>query len=471
METGKMKLALSAGALALSMALAGCGGGSSSGPVATGDESSDDETSTEVTCGTGTTLVGGVCVIPERDRANQDKAEALRDAISSGRGIGTDTDNPSVVWTLATDGAIPDNMRNVMPKFIGPTGSRIGLAKDSTTVAALGSWKGSDQSGKHSSGTSAMLRVYSNQEEPTRTSLTLAEIRSDSALFAADVTIVAGAYALILTPAASPNIAGDDFPAVGAGPKIYNSDSDRKIEGTYKGASGEYSCSGAVDTCSATAGTAGIDLDGVWKFKPDAGATIENKDPDYLQFGWWVHKDASGGATNADVFYALKGTTSGVLQTNANIVALSGGTATYKGYAAGKFAVYHPTQDIDESGHFTADAMLKATFGEGETGDSMTGTINNFKLNDGSENPNWSINLEKGAVDANGEFGKSTGGGTVWSIGDDSSDPSGYWEANLYKAAASNPTIPDTAAGTFHSAIGNTHQMRGAFGATHQPAQ
>ncbi len=117
---------------------------------------------------------------------------------------------------------------------------------------------------------------------------------------------------------------------------------------------------------------------------------------------------------------------------------------------------------------------LKATFsGADDNTNSMTGTIDNFKLNDGSENPGWSIALEKAAWDSTeGEFVHApAGSGTIWSIGDSEGNESGEWQAQLYKTNATNPTIPDTVAGTFYSWIGSTHELQGAFGATHQPSE
>ena len=361
METGKMKLALSAGALALSMALAGCGGSSSSGgPDGPGGELETEEPQGNIKCGAGTEVKNGECVPTSRDRAGQNTAEALHTAIVAA-----------------------SRTRTTLPTSINPTATNapaITLAKDDTPVAALGSWKGSAQSGDHSSGTSAMLRVYSNRAEPTRPALTPAQLNSDTALFAS-ATIDNGSYALIPEPEASKNIASDSFPAVGAPRKDYDS-SERKFRGTFKDAPGEFSCTG---TCNAIASADGIDLGGVWTFKPDTTATVEVKDPNYLQFGWWVYRDAAGDAVSVAAFYAPS---TGV--TSVDVTAdtdLANKTATYRGSAAGKFAVYHPTIDIDESGDFTANAMLTATLTGVDSGNSMTGTIDNFKLNGSTQNP------------------------------------------------------------------------------------
>ena len=121
--------------------------------------------------------------------------------------------------------------------------------------------------------------------------------------------------------------------------------------------------------------------------------------------------------------------------------------------------------------------MLKATFDDGNSGEdsSITGTIDNFRLNDGSANPGWSVNLEKANwEDDNDRFeGSTASNGTVWSIGEDNKDgdPTGSWEAQLFRTGTATTGIPDTVGGAFRSWIGNTHEMRGAFGATHRPSE
>ncbi len=103
-------------------------------------------------CDTGQTLNGNQCEIPtERAKAGAPNAKALKAAIGP--------QGTTHRWSADTGGAIPN--RREKPTFIGDTNNRIGLLKDDdATVPDLGSWKGSDSSGTHSSGTSAMLRVY-----------------------------------------------------------------------------------------------------------------------------------------------------------------------------------------------------------------------------------------------------------------------------------------------------------------------
>ncbi len=271
---------------------------------------------------------------------------------------------------------------------------------------------------------------------------------------------------------ASKKIEATEFPQVGAvRTKTYLGEEQRSIEGKYDGAEGTFKCIG--DTCQVTRSTDGSTIQfvtgGTWTFTPDTGQTNDVKDTKYLEFGWWVHKDKSKAPTFSDVFY--EGSADSPALGTSDITALDGMTATYEGAAAGKFSIHDPVDsENNESGHFTADAMLKATFDETAATNAMTGTINNFKLNDGSANPGWSVNLEKANWDTD-RF--TTNGDTVWSIGDNNKDgnPTGSWEAQLFRTGTATTGIPDTVGGAFSSWIGATHEMVGAFGATHQPAE
>ena len=138
-------------------------------------------------------------------------------------------------------------------------------------------------------------------------------------------------------------------------------------------------------------------LAGTWHFKPDAGAMATTPDAQYLYYGWWVSKDDEGGPTAASAFTGRVGAESGDSNDGLD-PALAGtaitGSATYAGNAAGKFAMSNPLTATGDGGHFTADAMLSATFGSGATA-GMTGTIDNFRLNDGSDDPGWSVSLHR----------------------------------------------------------------------------
>lgn len=268
-------------------------------------------------------------------------------------------------------------------------------------------------------------------------------------------------------------------------------------QGTYDGAPGQYRCTNTDNVCSVTNdGKGGPSLvTGTWHFMPDAGANAMAHQPDtaYLYYGWWVRKDKDGMPTNASAFTGVVGSIPGhgttALATNPSALE---GSATYAGHAAGKFALdYSKNALLDgtsDGGHFTADAELKATFGAGATA-GVTGTIDNFRLNDGTEDPGWSVALHRapwGAATA-GAFATPTTDvitttvnetmGTTWSIDGTSAPRSGTWSGQMYDEMPGNTNgnppgdgsdVPTTATGTFHSSFSNVGTMVGAFGADKQ---
>ena len=102
-----------------------------------------------------------------------------------------------------------------------------------------------------------------------------------------------------------------------------------------------------------------------WIFTPDAGATSDVPDTDYLQYGFWLKRttDAMGAVTYDEVE-----TFAGSSVAASGDVGSVTGSATYSGSTAGVYVrnVYNPDGTIDRatSGHFAADASLTATFGQ-----------------------------------------------------------------------------------------------------------
>ena len=136
------------------------------------------------------------------------------------------------------------------------------------------------------------------------------------------------------------------------------------ISGTYHGVAGEYRCTpGDNNTCAARVADQGFNLGGIagdnnvfssdngtWIFKP---ANPENRvmsaqDTAYASYGWWIKKGTDGKYT-ASAFTDNKGTA----PTDLAISDLRG-TATYRGGAAGKYALYSTTGGTNDAGHFTA---------------------------------------------------------------------------------------------------------------------
>ena len=393
------------------------------------------------------------------NKAKTDKAKALRTALMEGGGTGSNGN----IGENAEEAALRNDFRSI--RFGADNTAEITLKeKMGASVEPLGDWKGThyegdnDETGEDK--VTAMLGAYSNQGEPTMMdfpatgdpggTITRLGARNDQR-----------AYEITEVAAGDPLIDGDNFPS--STTQTYTTNAERTFSGTYAGASGTYSCSGSEGECTATVGDNGIALSsaGTWTFTPGAGQKYAEPDGEYLEFGWWKREDNDGEATHATAYIRPVGLGNPVPLTTTH----TGGTAIYDGKAAGLFAISDPirSQD-DDSGHFTANAVLTATF----TGEDskLKGEITGFRLNGSSTDPGWSVTLNERTASSGTFTGPST---TEWSIGDNQKfAKAGGWSVSMYN----NPdderdgnAAPDLVAGTFHSVGSNTHQMRGAFGA------
>ena len=116
---------------------------------------------------------------------------------------------------------------------------------------------------------------------------------------------------------------------------------------------------------------------------------VSQPDGHYLYYGWWVSKDKDG-PTAASAFAGRFGTDPGDstdgLDTAGDLTAITG-SATYMGIAVGKWALDYSrnkaANGTSDGGHFTAEGELNATFSGTTPG--ITGTIDNFRLMDGTE--------------------------------------------------------------------------------------
>ena len=374
--------------------------------------------------------------------------------------------------------------------------------KSDSPVAPLGGWKGADyartvpKAGTVAAHVGDEARVYHNQEAAKAERLiktsgsTYAVVPSGSNAgylslngspgTAIDVSDTAANRALVMAP---------DFLHQGTQTHPVPDKSDAVyVRGTFNGAPGEFRCE---TSCSSTNDGKGSpsELGGEWYFEPDENAMVSTPDDTYLYFGWWVAKNSDGEPTAASAFADEVGTIaadSGKIRygwadvTGANSIT---GSATYTGSAVGKYAF----KDIDDGtahgGHFTANAELKANFGaigntEALRDNGVTGTIDNFKLNDGTANPGWSVALEKVATwGVNGELNGPATGGTIWSINKNAAPASGTWSATMYDEkpgdtddtpAGDGSNIPTAVTGTFYSEFTTAQgRMVGAFGANH----
>ena len=403
----------------------------------------------------------------EAAKARSATAKALKAAIDIAKLDASDTatnvSDPTMIPVLDGDG------------LTATTGDDTGVIplKKGDAVGSLGSWKGTDYAGMEAATgapakNTGMVRVYSNQGAPK--SVTFASedgIAVHGWQLATAPADVNDDYAVITTtPAQQRNVGG--FPTTGT----TDYDNEDTVSGTFMGASGTYTCV-ATAGCDSIVTADGINLPTAeWTFKPAPGAVLQQADDRYLQFGWWVRKDKDG-PTHAGAFHRV------VTPTDTPLVALTDavinnaalvGKASYAGAAAGKFAISDPLRAAhDNSGHFTANAKLDADFKV--TGSTLSGMIDGFRLNDGSDDPGWSVELQKAGFNTP-NFGTNDTDDddqTVWSINGAKSPASGAWQAQMFDENANDDSnVPTSVVGSFNSTIGTTHTMVGAFGAEKQ---
>ena len=255
-------------------------------------------------------------------------------------------------------------------------------------------------------------------------------------------------------PAANAGIKSSSFPASG-GSRVYPAD-QRQFSGTFHEAPGMYSCSGA--SCEATWTANGIDLSEGWTFTPNDGARVTVPDPSFQTFGWWLLKNADGSMDAGPVHDHSFGDGNGL----AGFVTLQG-TATYKGKAVGKYAIYSGAfSERSEAGHFSANATLNANFGDDNAAGSISGIIDAFTTDAGAKE--WNVSLDEDSDIASGTFS----GTTTWTIGDVSStDDQGAYAGQMFDTRADQDNLPYEAGGTFDAQFeAGVGEMIGSFAAT-----
>ena len=241
--------------------------------------------------------------------------------------------------------------------------------------------------------------------------------------------------------------------------------------GSVLGVDGTFSCDGTgctAPTPDADDGSISNNETG-WSFAPtDPGAMLQVKDTAYLSFGWWLNEMGTDGAYVFDAFAKVEGMDANELSGDDVL----DGSATYKGGAAGKYAMQSTTDDSASGGHFTASATLTANFDadlnpgdeNDENGVSIGGAITGFMTGDVSR-PNWKVTLTAPAATAT--VGPITGAATTWKTGG-AVDGMGEWSANFY-GTEDDTMHPMAATGEFNAAIGGDDdiaRISGAFAAT-----
>ncbi len=519
-----------AAAAAAALALAGCGGGGSSstppqdpGPTladmqmeqrnaistaitaaetavaGVNDDSTDSEVSAADTAvAAARTAIANAADLPaEETAANTGTVDAINNRLTAAKTSRTaaldEADKANRAAMAKTGKALHAALAgttagandNALANIAAPTLSSAGLAIDAAagagalpdatdpasvtltagdSVGALGGWMGMDYA--HSAGTGDAkvtneARVYTNRGTPTTAAFGTVHTLTDGSL-TVDAANVGLVMATAFTHSGIQNHAVPD-----RSDAVY-------VRGTYDGAPGEYSCPTGCSSTNDGKGSPSA-LGGTWTFTPDTGAMVSQPDTEYLYYGWWVSKDSDGGPTAASAFVGVVEPNAGDLDTGGDLTALTG-SATYVGHAAGKFAMSNPLDGTGNGGHFTADAELNATFSG--TNPGVTGTIDNFRLNDGTEDPGWSVALARGGLGSSGgSITAPASDATVWSINGNKAPASGTWSGTMYDELPGNTdatppgdgsNIPTTVTGTFYSEFSTIGRMAGAFGADKQ---
>ena len=217
-------------------------------------------------------------------------------------------------------------------------------------------------------------------------------------------------------------------------------------DANYKGIDGTAFCAGS--DCNVDGDG---DLTGSWYFTPTSetalytgtttgGVTTYSVETLYVRFGHWLTQTGDPLLTTINT-YAMTGagTTAGTnydivtVNTAADATTLTDSSAKYSGMAAGMS--FHQQVDADgmvvagtrQSGAFTADVNLEATFGGSPT---LGGTVSKFQSENGDAvDSNWAVEMQVRAF--NGNFAD---GRTVVTNG-----PDGLWSAQAYGSAAVTP--------------------------------
>jgi len=210
-----------------------------------------------------------------------------------------------------------------------------------------------------------------------------------------------------------------------------------------------------------------VRLEGTWVFDPDSNAMAMMADASYAYFGWWLNKGTTEGV-EAGVFHGV----TDLASPNENLAAPTdinalGGTATYEGSAAGKYAI-NPGLSSASAGHWTADATLTADWGSETEAGMISGMIENFMSGDTAMD--WSVSLGETALSGTGTWDSGANSGSetdgddmVWTVGGVDGAESGAWSGGL-RAEDDDNNVPTVGTGQFTAMHGTVGHILGAFG-------
>ena len=162
-------------------------------------------------------------------------------------------------------------------------------------------------------------------------------------------------------------------------------DAKTTFVGSVSGLPGTFTCT--VGDCDVPSGDDLTSSD-AWTFVPDnANGKIDVPDSAHVSFGWWLNATSIADEYEFDAFANATG-----MGEARGVAGSLKDSATYKGGAAGKWAMQSTTDDSASGGHFTANATLTANFdadntpdsgdGNDELGVSIGGTITDFMTGD-----------------------------------------------------------------------------------------
>ena len=426
---------------ALALLLAGCGGGSNN---------DDDDMEMEMTSPTAaqiqalatavtatetalTTLVGEATAA--EITAATGSRDALQAAIATARGQGVDTAAAQGVLRRATqaitaaqaviDTADAEAMTAKLNKLATTIGAvnpasattlmahvRTATTKPATAVdgeapQAIPGWTGGSYRVAGTGGASTETVVYHNQAAPTSVAFNKKYMIITTAGPTKDTTIIdstAEATRKLVQITGLPTNVNHDGVTVGP---------VNGVRGMFDGVAGVF-----TSTSSDSRGImVGVDEKGVptWSdgnlhFKPDsATAMVMLADSSYMNLGWWLVSDKDGNPTDVHVAAWAVGP---AYEHASKIMALQG-TATFEGIAVGKYThnQSNPVEEISSvvGGHFNADAMLVADFGDRSAEGTLSGTIHNFRQDGESIGDGWKVELGAAATGTPLAFGMTDG--------------------------------------------------------------
>ena len=462
---------------AVGIALAGCGGGGSGPQTTMPSGPTKDEQIAALTqqindlreqlglpadgniSGSITDLQQQVADLSQQlqDMKDAEDAAAMKAAVAAAKalfdGIGETTTDLTV-----TVSAVSDKHGGGMASFTA-TGLTPGVGGDDVMKSAepmLGMWQGT-------------MLTDTNDDDASSTVVVYTDIAAPKSVPFGDVYTLDTngdlASSVVTDPANRSKIMAPAFMHTGRmnhDPDPDAADDVAMIRGTFNGASGEYRCTAATATSCAShdAGNGMVRLEGTWIFDPDSGAMATQADANYLYFGWWLNKGTTDGV-EAGVFRGVTGT----LAAPTDITAL-GGTATYTGAAAGKYAI-NPGLSSASGGHWTADATLTAEWGAEDATGTISGMVDGFMA--GGESMDWNVKLGETTLATTATFNSGDNAGSevagddvVWTIDGVAGAESGAWSGALLVTGDNG--VPTMGTGQFSATHGTVGHILGAFG-------